>query len=84
MYASTGHIVFARGTTLMAVPFNSAELAVTGGPVAILQGVRHHAGTAADYALSATGRSSMCPGGEGGEGARSSGSIATAQSSSAP
>ena len=27
IYVSTGHIVFARGTTLMAVPFTSAELA---------------------------------------------------------
>jgi serine/threonine-protein kinase len=55
-YVATGHIVFARGTTLMAVPFNVAELALTGEPVAMLQGVRHpNAQNAADYALSANG-----------------------------
>ena len=52
-YAATGHIVFARGTTLMAVPFDLARLAVTGEPVALLQGVRQT--SAADYALSASG-----------------------------
>ena len=29
-YSPTGHIVFARGTTLMAAPFDAAELAVNG------------------------------------------------------
>jgi hypothetical protein len=52
-YAATGHIVFARGTTLMAVPFDLDRLAVTGEPVALLQGVRQIA--PADYALSAGG-----------------------------
>ena len=66
MYASTGHIVFARGATLMAVPFNLAELTVTGDPVAILQGVRHPAGNAADYALSANGTLVYVPGSEDG------------------
>jgi len=56
VYAATGHLVFARGTTLMAAPFNLAELAVTGEPVAVLQGVRHASpSVAADYALSPTG-----------------------------
>jgi serine/threonine-protein kinase len=55
-YSETGHIVFGRGTTLMAAPFNVAELAVTGEPVAVLQGVRHPGpGTATDFGLSATG-----------------------------
>ena len=44
MYASTGHLVFARGTTLMAAPFNLAELTVMGEPVALLQGIRHPPG----------------------------------------
>ncbi len=56
VYSETGHIVFSRGTTLMAVPFNVAELAVTGEPVAVLQGVRHPGpGTATDFDLSANG-----------------------------
>ena len=56
-YSATGHIVFARGTTLMAQPFDIDRLAVTGEPVAVLQGVRGNPGanTAADYALSASG-----------------------------
>jgi Tol biopolymer transport system component len=54
-YADSGHIVFARGTTLMAVPFSSAELAVTGEPVALIQGVRRTPGGAAHFALSANG-----------------------------
>jgi eukaryotic-like serine/threonine-protein kinase len=61
VYATTGHLVFARGTTLMAVPFDSAELAVTGEPVAVLQGVRHRPSGAADYALSATGTLAYVP-----------------------
>jgi Tol biopolymer transport system component len=56
VYAETGHIVFARGTTLMAVPFSVAELAVTGEPVALVQGVRHPSDrNAADFAISANG-----------------------------
>jgi serine/threonine-protein kinase len=55
-YAATGHLVFARGTTLMAAPFDLAELAVTGEAVALVQNVRHPSTqTAADFALSASG-----------------------------
>jgi eukaryotic-like serine/threonine-protein kinase len=55
-YSDTGHVVFARGTTIMAAPFDAAELEVTGEPVAMIDNVRHPAAiTAADYALSATG-----------------------------
>ena len=39
-YVDTGHLVFARGDTLMAVPFKASELAVTGEPVALVQGIR--------------------------------------------
>ena len=63
-YSATGHIVFARGSTLMAVPFDPAELSVTGEPVAVLQDVRHpNALTATDYALSSTGTLVYVPGG---------------------
>ena len=59
-YSDTGHVVFARGTTLMAAPFDAAELAVTGEPVAMLENVRHpNAQTAADYALSAYGNARL-------------------------
>jgi serine/threonine-protein kinase len=61
-YVDTGHIVYARGTTLMAVPFDAAELSVTGEPVALVQGVRHPGlNTSADYALSATGTLAYVP-----------------------
>jgi len=64
-FAPTGHVVFARGTTLMAAPFSPAELALTGEPVAMLQGVRHpNALTAADYAISASGTLVYVPGGD--------------------
>jgi serine/threonine-protein kinase len=55
MYTATGHLVFARGTSLMAVPFDLAGLAVRGEPVTVLQGVRHLDNAAADYWVSATG-----------------------------
>lgn len=54
-YSATGHLVFARGTSLMAVPFDLAELAVKGEPEVVLRGVRHPSNGGADYALSATG-----------------------------
>ncbi len=61
-YVDTGHLVFARGDTLMAVPFKASELAVTGEPVALVQGIRRSAGGAADYALSANGTLAYVPG----------------------
>jgi Tol biopolymer transport system component len=55
-YSPTGHVVFARGTTIMAVPFDASELAVKGEPVAMIENVRHPGAlTAADFALSASG-----------------------------
>jgi serine/threonine-protein kinase len=64
-YAATGHIVFARGTTLMAVPFDLAELAVTGEAVVLVERVRHPSSqTAADFALSETGTLVYVPAGD--------------------
>lgn len=64
-YVATGHVVFARGTTLMAVPFDAAALAVTGEPVAVVPGVRHpNTQSATDYALSSTGTLVYVPGSE--------------------
>jgi serine/threonine-protein kinase len=62
-YSPTGHVVFARGTTIMAAPFSASELAVTGEPVAMIENVRHPAPlTAADFALSASGTLVYVPG----------------------
>jgi DNA-binding winged helix-turn-helix (wHTH) protein/Tol biopolymer transport system component len=56
VYTSTGHVVFARGTTLMAARFDLAERAVTSDPFPLLEGVRNPAPVAAaDYAVSANG-----------------------------
>jgi dipeptidyl aminopeptidase/acylaminoacyl peptidase len=54
-YAATGHVVFARDGTLMAVPFDLTDLTVMGEPAVVLRGVRHPSSGAADFALSATG-----------------------------
>ena len=57
-YVPTGHIVYARGNTLFALPFRVGDLMVTGGPVAIVEGVRRSvrgvSGTA-NYFVSDTG-----------------------------
>jgi serine/threonine-protein kinase len=60
-YLDTGHLVFVRGDTLMAVSFNASELAVTGEPVALVQGIRRIAGGPADYALSSNGTLAYVP-----------------------
>jgi serine/threonine-protein kinase len=61
-YVDTGHLVFARGDTLMAVPFEASELAVTGEPVALVQGIRRTAAGATDYAIAANGTLVYVPG----------------------
>jgi serine/threonine-protein kinase len=61
LYASTGHIVFARGGALMAVPFDAAARVVTGEPVTVLDGVRYGTNNSPDYALSANGTLAYVP-----------------------
>jgi Tol biopolymer transport system component len=39
-YVSTGHLVYGLGGTVFAVPFDPRRLEVTGGPVAMVEGVR--------------------------------------------
>jgi serine/threonine-protein kinase len=62
-YTATGHLVFARGATLMAVPFDPETLTVSGDGVALF-GVRATALAATDYALSANGTLVYVPGAE--------------------
>ncbi|MBI3049633.1 MAG: serine/threonine-protein kinase [Acidobacteria bacterium] len=59
-YASTGHLVFVRGTTLMAVPFDVDRLEVTGDPVALLEDIRRI--SAADFWFSENGTLVYVPG----------------------
>jgi serine/threonine-protein kinase len=41
-YVSTGHLVYARGKSMMAVPFDLAGLKVTGPPVSVLEDIPAH------------------------------------------
>src|SRR6185436_16732214 len=48
-YAPTGHIVYALGTALFAIPFDLGKLAVSGGPAPVIESVMR-AGTNTDAA----------------------------------
>src|SRR6267378_3743405 len=63
-YAASGHLVYAQGGSLMAVPFDPGRLAITGAAVPIVQGVLQSPSSgAAQYSLSATGSLVYIPGG---------------------
>lgn len=64
VYASTGHIVFARNATLMAVPFDAVAHAVTGEPVELIRGLRFETNNSPDYVLSSNGTLAYVPGRE--------------------
>jgi len=56
-YVPTGHLVYARKGSLLAVPFDLTRLQVTGPPVAVLEDLStlSHDNGAAHFALSETG-----------------------------
>jgi eukaryotic-like serine/threonine-protein kinase len=55
-YAPSGHLVYAQGGSLMAVPFDPKRLEVTGTAVPVVEGVLQSPVTgAAQYSISATG-----------------------------
>jgi serine/threonine-protein kinase len=64
-YAPSGHLVYAQGSTLFALPFDVDNLEVTGGPVPIIEGVRRSingtSGTA-NYDVSDSGTLVYTPG----------------------
>jgi serine/threonine-protein kinase len=70
-YVPTGHVVFVRRGTLMAAPFDLARLELTGGPVAVIDGVMqavNRTNTGADsgagqFALAARGTLAYATGG---------------------
>jgi WD40 repeat protein len=62
-YASSGHLVYAQGGNLMAVPFDTRRLAVTGAAVPVVEGVLQSLNGAAQYNISATGSLVYVPGG---------------------
>jgi len=56
MYVSSGHLVYALGATLMAVPFDPQRLEVKGAPVSVVQNVlQGQAPGAVQYSVSASG-----------------------------
>ena len=60
-YVRTGHLVFARGGVLFAVPFDVRRVEVTGQPVPVLEGVGRSTGTA-QFSISDTGTLAYVPG----------------------
>jgi len=64
-YVETGHLVYARSGTLLAVPFDLARLEVTGGPVPLVEGVRDAGATtgATHFSVSVDGSLVYVPGG---------------------
>lgn len=62
-YLATGHLVYARGGVLFAVPFNLRRLEVLGGPVPIVEGIRRATATGtAQVSVSDTGTAVYIPG----------------------
>jgi serine/threonine protein kinase/Tol biopolymer transport system component len=63
-YLSTGHLVYALGGVLFAVPFDLPRLAVRGGPAPIVEGVKRSSGTqgTAHFSVSSTGSLAFVPG----------------------
>ncbi len=67
-YVPTGHIVYALGATLFAIPFDVKKLQTTGGPVPVLEGVARSASGstgAAHYSFSSNGSLVYIPGDAG-------------------
>ncbi|MGH9580101.1 MAG: TolB family protein, partial [Terriglobales bacterium] len=65
-YVPTGHIVYARAGTLLAIAFDLQKLEVTGTPVPILEGVATStANGEAQFSVAAKGTLAYVPGGTG-------------------
>ena len=70
-YLDSGHIVFLRSGTLMAVPFDAANLEVTGDPVVVLEDLMQAEGGSntgtntgiGQYSISGSGTLAYLPGG---------------------
>jgi Tol biopolymer transport system component/predicted Ser/Thr protein kinase len=63
-YASTGHLIYAQGGTLMAVPFDPERLSATGAAVPVLEGILQSSFSGAtQYSFSLTGSLAYISGG---------------------
>ncbi len=66
-YSPTGHVLFSRGETLLAAPFDLDRLVLTGGPVAVTGGIRTvTAWKNASFTVSANGTLMYAGGGRAG------------------
>jgi len=71
VYSPTGHILFTRGDTLLAVGFDSKAMKLTGSPVPLADGLRaEYAFTPAYFQLSEDGTLVYVPGGRTAESRR--------------
>jgi serine/threonine-protein kinase len=61
-YSPTGHLVYARGGTLLASPFDPVRLEVTGPALTVLSGVRTEGTGVAQFAFSSNGSLLYLPG----------------------
>ena len=63
-YVPSGHLVFTRGTALLAQAFDASRLTVSGSPVPLIEGVANatSANPSAFYGISATGTLVYLPG----------------------
>jgi Tol biopolymer transport system component len=62
-YLASGHLVFLRSGTLMAVPFDLDRLEAVGTPVAVLEGIRETVTGNGIFSCSRTGTCAFAPGG---------------------
>jgi serine/threonine-protein kinase len=61
-YAPSGHLIYAQHGSLMAMPFDSRRLAVTGTAVPVVDGVLQASTGASQYSISAAGSLAYVPG----------------------
>ena len=62
-YLPTGHLVYALGGSLLAVPFDAANVRTSGGPAPVIEGIaRSSTGVSAHVAISAGGTLVFVPG----------------------
>ena len=62
-YAASGHLIYAQGGTLMAVPFDPQVLTLSGSAIPVVEDVMHSANGSVQYSLSATGMLVYVPAG---------------------
>jgi serine/threonine-protein kinase len=61
VYARTGHLLYLRASVLMAAPFDSSRLEVTGPSTPVMSGVLYNNGGAGHFGVSSTGTIAYMP-----------------------